>query len=330
MSEARYGEESVEEEVARATQTQYLDIARRLLTRFAAANDIEDWSLRVFEVAPWFEAEAERRRWAKKTLWLYKAALIWFMRLHGPIEATDALRRVSARGNPSRGSRTSSLKNKSLPAKDMDVLNAHLESSGHRMDRLLAAWLRAARVTGLRPGEWAAAELRGNVLMVKNAKVNKVRGHGELRTLVFSEEEKTASIPLDEVRGFLKNLHALLEEGLTFQEVYKKCRERMRIACKKLWPRRKRRPTLYSARHQFVADLKARGMSLETVAALMGHATNETASAHYGRKAKGEGGVVLPLARREEVERVRRTFRGKPPIIPAGRAENREKPEKDD
>jgi hypothetical protein len=48
--------------------------------------------------------------------------------------------------------------------------------------------------------------------------------------------------------------------------------------------------TLYSARHQFIADAKASGLTLYEIAALVGHASIRTASEHYGKKKVGRRG----------------------------------------
>ena len=80
---------------------------------------------------------------------------------------------------------------------------------------------------------------------------------------------------------------------------------RLSTAVSKLWPTRKMKPTLYSGRHQFAANLKAAGYSRAEIAALMGHATDETAGQQYGRKKAGRktGGLAKALA--SEVEKVR-------------------------
>ena len=47
---------------------------------------------------------------------------------------------------------------------------------------------------------------------------------------------------------------------------------------------------------------------MDAIAALMGHATDATATEHYGKKATGEGGGAVPQAIAEEMERVRKVF----------------------
>lgn len=61
----------------------------------------------------------------------------------------------------------------------------------------------------------------------------------------------------------------------------------------------------YSARHQFVEDAKKAGVSLEELAAIMGHASIETATFHYGRKAAGKPGNFKVTANSADLERVK-------------------------
>ena len=66
--------------------------------------------------------------------------------------------------------------------------------------------------------------------------------------------------------------------------------------------------SLYTSRHQFVADAKRAGRSKMEVASLMGHSSDETATIHYGRRIQGRGESV-PLPDPEEVARVRDSVR---------------------
>ncbi|MGD9889291.1 MAG: integrase family protein [Halothiobacillaceae bacterium] len=59
-----------------------------------------------------------------------------------------------------------------------------------------------------------------------------------------------------------------------------------------LWPRRKKKISLYSARHQFAADAKSADLMPEMIAALMGYAVTETHQTHYGKRRFGHGRVM--------------------------------------
>jgi len=88
-----------------------------------------------------------------------------------------------------------------------------------------------------------------------------------------------------------------------FKQFYSRCRSRMYVTTRVLWPRRKQHITLYSSRHQFSANAKFLGLPLEEIAALMGHASIETAMAHYGRRSAGNGSMRVK-AHSDDVARV--------------------------
>jgi integrase len=81
----------------------------------------------------------------------------------------------------------------------------------------------------------------------------------------------------------------------TFEQYYMRCRKALQRACRQIWPRRESHITLYSGRHQFCANLKAVGRSRAEVAYAMGHGSEETAAAHYGKRRSGWRGLE-PMA----------------------------------
>jgi integrase len=80
-------------------------------------------------------------------------------------------------------------------------------------------------------------------------------------------------------------------QALSFRRFQTRLGDYMCKLTRRLWPpegRRTRWPTLYSLRHQIAADAKQSGGSKAEVAALMGHASDETAGRHYGRRVSGQ------------------------------------------
>jgi len=89
-----------------------------------------------------------------------------------------------------------------------------------------------------------------------------------------------------------------------------------------LWPDREEWPTLYTTRHAAVAAWKAHYLrkgqtdaerleALATIAALMGHGSDASASRHYARACASSGtgpGVVAPVADPNQVARVRQVI----------------------
>lgn len=87
---------------------------------------------------------------------------------------------------------------------------------------------------------------------------------------------------------------------------------------RELWPDRTEWPTLYTTRHLAVAAWKENFLrkghtdaerleALATIAALMGHGSDATASQHYARPSAGRK-VIIPSADPEQVARVRQVI----------------------
>jgi integrase len=192
-----------------------------------------------------------------------------------------------------KGTRTSANKAKSLHADDLSLLLHHLEEhSDHRYSELLRYWLVAGQLTGLRPCEWQHAHLiewQGRPLLVAyNAKHTNGRGLGRLRALDLSGMD-------DKDREAIATLLRLIQEGTvarSFAQLQKATGDALRVAARASLGQRKRYPSLYSLRHQFAADAKASGLSKAEVAALMGHASENSAGYHYARKVSGRGGLA--------------------------------------
>ena len=184
--------------------------------------------------------------------------------------------------------RTSSSKAKTLPNADMAALIAHLSKHNGRWDQLTGIWLIWGSITGLRPIEWRDVEPERHegevILYVHNAKHDEQRANGPIRTVHVRHAE-------DALKSLLEFIERL--QAGQFEEVYEGCRLALWRATKALWPRRKRRPSLYTGRHQFAADAKSAGLPPEAIAALMGHAVTETHQAHYGKRRSGRGRVLV-------------------------------------
>lgn len=289
------------------TERDYEHRAQRLLTAYRQETGL---SWKEYPVLACQHIAAKRQYLGKSTWRQYRSALIYFMTKNGPIEAVNFLKNCGVELCRPAATRTSAQKTHALPQEDLVELLTFLARGKGCWDRILGLWLVAGRMTGLRPGEWNRAELTsGPALSVVNAKHTNGRGHGERRTLLL---DKLPPDRLRAIQNFLFELHELRDKGVPFSSVYSSCRRRMTRVTRQLWPNRKKRPSLYSTRHQVAADCKATGTSLAELAAILGHATDETASVHYGRRAAGEksgGRVSVPET---ETARIRQTYRPRP------------------
>ncbi|WP_029408410.1 site-specific integrase [Thiomicrorhabdus sp. Milos-T2] len=214
------------------------------------------------------------------------------------------------------GKRTSAKKAKSIDLKTWNLLKPVLKVSKSAHAKLALHILQASKVFGLRPVEWAYAEMiylsrDDYALKVKNAKATQGRSFGKFRTVEFN----TSSLEkeeLDLVEG-IKSADWLINffssTGLNNNpEAYRKYVDvqliKSRQYLNQLFRKNNRlksvpinkRISLYSARHQFAADAKRNGLSSIEIAALMGHGSVETNGKFYGRKINGKHDFFVKAA----------------------------------
>ncbi|WP_347258873.1 hypothetical protein [Methylocaldum sp.] len=241
-----------------------------------------------------------REEFAKATWRQYKSALVYFFMDQGFTALALQLSQVINQGCTHRSQNTSAKKLKKLTDRDLRKLVGKLCEGNGRHDQLIAAWLVAGIATGLRPCEWQFARLDGDTLIVKNAKATNGRAHGPARRLhldTLTPEQKNI------IAAFISRI----QDFADFGQLQKQCGDRLFRVTRCLWPKRQQHITLYSARHQFAANTKCAGLSLTEIAALMGHATDNTASQHYGRRTAGNRGQT-PRANQSDMANVRKTY----------------------
>ena len=235
-------------------------------------------------------------------------------------EAEAAIRMLNqetSEGCMKAGTRTSALKQKTFKKADFDKVIAYLAKhvGKHRYARTLTLWLKASRLTGMRPSEWEHADLTtiysAPALIIRNAKATNGRANGTERTLVLDLLTKEE---LETIQDMIEMLEGYSTE-IPFARLQSLLGQYMRRITRDCFGKRKKYPTLYSNRHQFSADAKMSGHSKAEVAALLGQASDETAGIHYARKGSGEAPIkVSPLASEVKTVRIRsRTFEPRRP-----------------
>lgn len=194
-------------------------------------------------------------------------------------------------------------------------------ASRSRYGQALADYLQAANTCGLRPCEWPRAVLRPSQaagfaweLVAPCAKYDEVRATGETRTLRWTQ---LASSTVSAIQSCIARATEAADEG-RYGKLMKRLEELMRAITRDLFPKRKSWPTPYTLRHECRARWTAhyvradmtdeqREHGLAIVAALLGHASDETATRHYGRPRRGEKSrVPIPHADPAEVAKVRK------------------------
>jgi hypothetical protein len=291
-------------------------------------------------LSPWQIAATFREHeadWSQSTARLYRAALVFVFEENGGAEVEDAkailyhrdsddewrmqeLERIrQARiARKRRGAlRTSAQKVKRFSREDVETLFAELRKSWSQWARPVEVWFAAGMITGLRPVEWMNAEIIATesgqpALFVKNAKHSNGRSHGPGRTLVL---DKASEHEMSIIREQLKMIGAAKGIG-QFEHHYTECRRLLNRVADRLWPKRLKHPTLYTARHIFSADAKSALGKIE-VAALMSHSSTETAGTHYAPRWSGRGSVSVSPSN-EDIENVKRLTKAAPTAVTPG------------
>ena len=212
--------------------------------------------------------------------------------------------------------KTSSRKEKSVDLVEFFNMTDEIETLLSKSKQEPLTWTEAVftfiyanLLVGLRPCEWRRAaiekvevEVDGVLsiclcLVIYNAKNTNGRGHGVKRHIVL-----TGLLPyqLNMIKKQLNTIDLYRLEDSFWAYYYNAISAELRRLTRKHLFRPGKcptYPTLYSTRHQFVANAKFAGFEDDQIAALLGHATDLTASLHYGTIHMGTGGFcVKPIA----------------------------------
>ncbi len=314
------------------TKAAYLDRAKSLLERYKKAQ--VNIPFRHSEFVAWIvdmKPSISRSTWRQ-----YKASIIWYLELKNERELADYLKNVNNDGCkdykniPIENRKTSARKKKSVTEREEDSITQYLKDTGEESfwSKPTLAIFKAILATGLRPEEWQSAVLitesnerysvdKIPVLVVSNAKATNGRAHGEFRSLHLNDIDESDMLY---IRIALQYTNPRSNKGWmtpggkakSWHEYYKYIRSHLYRVTSKLFPVATRRVTIYSCRHQFIANLKKAKYAKEEIAAMVGHGTDETATVHYGRAKFGRTRKGLPTPNAEEVSRVKLVYQGRP------------------
>lgn len=185
---------------------------------------------------------------------------------------------------------------KAVPKADFLNLKDHLKAQG-RTDEFAATVL--ARYLGARPCEMRSITVQENVVHIIGGKQTVTGERGADRDLVIEHPDLLRLIEWASLRM------------ARCQRSDAAIRDRLRLECRKLWPRRKHHPTLYSFRHQLGADLKASNESPETLAYIMGHQAVESIAVYGDRRTGRAQRTHVKPASNADLSKIRRS--GQPP-----------------
>ena len=192
--------------------------------------------------------------------------------------------------------KTSSAKVKRLQEEDIPKLvQAMYFDTRSEWNRRAFDFLIAGMGCGLRPAEWENTQLfenkddSGKTLIVENAKATNGRAGCAFREIPVPNEWIGQTV----IRH-IESVHEFAQKN-PFEKYLAACRIALNRAVRKIWPNNPRKHySLYSGRHQYCANLKVSRKTLGEIALLMGHASMETATQHYGRRICGYSRFAPP------------------------------------
>lgn len=150
----------------------------------------------------------------------------------------------------------------------------------------LSHWIRAGLYTGLRPIEWRATQYKTDrseegvlkhFLIVSNFTSMNARGSRVVRVLDVTNLPENLQESIKHMSRIGYRMHM---EG-SWDTFYRQCSQLLTRTCRTRWGR-KNLYTLYSCRHQFIANMKATYDPV-TVAVLAGYGIHEVARKYYAR-----------------------------------------------
>jgi hypothetical protein len=228
----------------------------------------------IVDVVHWFCSKSGC--WSLSTIRQYRAALtftIGLLRL--PRAVREHLATRLAHGpepRPQGPRRTSARKRKSLRA---------TRDSSWPDDKLIHGFLAFGPAIFLRPREYLASRVEGNLLITRNAKATNGRGNGTER----GRELDMGPRDIARLVAFLEDLADAVRAAGSTGRLMGRLSARLARICK---AQGIARTSLYTLRHVGMATAKSWMSPLE-VAAAAGHASTRTASSHYAKKRRGWG-----------------------------------------
>lgn len=306
---------------SKATRKAYLKAAKRLTAQAVCegGQTVSGPGAGAVILVAWFIAA--NGRWVPSTIRSYHAAIMAFLEISlekFPDDrqfqaALDQLKAAPAPapriGGPPR---TSARKAKSASPSEFEAVLTELAGAPHACAAIAYGLLLYGAEFGLRPGEWPGASIGTGFLVVPNAKRSNDRANGETRSLDLARFPKEFVSGLEE---FLSCLANALSNQSWAKTVYPAARGQLRAACKRAgkWVPSLRRKLIsfYTTRHVAAGRAKS-SMPHGTVAALMGHASDRTATIHYARARSVKGwGPLRTEPAAAQIATVRPSFRGR-------------------
>jgi hypothetical protein len=193
---------------------------------------------------------------------------------------------------------------KHIKESQMSRLLLALAKSNSPYKSTLIDWIRASKNTGLRPNEWADATIAypdglTPALKVRTKIKKPANREVDIAPYRYIPIEHLSPIEVDGLYAHLRRYTKAIAEKKS-EALYESCRKLLYNTCRFTFrDDSKGSIHLYSARHQFCADLKASGCAQELIIRLMGQNSTEVLTHHYAKKSAGrESGIDFEKAKK--------------------------------
>lgn len=152
-----------------------------------------------------------------------------------------------------------------------------------------------ATLLGVRPAEMPGLQVdqeKGEVHVTGAKKTDDDDKRGADRVLVLQEGQQRRQVAIA--------VEIIREAESKSPGAMRRIQSRLDRLTRRLWPRRKARPSLYTFRHQVGSALKASGASRAAIAYCMGHQSTKSVEVYGDRRsAKRGGGLLIQVGDRE-------------------------------
>lgn len=338
-------EESVGESLSPDTIGLYLRKIRQVAIR-ASVNNYQQLAPEI--VVRDLQERIDSKKITQATARLEKAAALFYLTDQGKMAMDSGscdlwrfelayrdISSMSVGALPKKSKNTSSNKLKAFSDEVFDFLMEKTLNQKSDTTHNLLLFIRANLLVGLRPVEWlnacfinyqhrnALGELvvlpdgsikRSPALEVKNAKHSSIRGNGERRIILLDNLD---DVKIQYIHQWIQAINKLKTDdliSLSETEINRKIYGSMQRVMRNLLMKngsKENIPTIYSTRHQAVANARADGLSQKEIAALFGHSSTNTARRHYGKRTAGYSGRTMRPAP-ESLQAVRSTIAVRP------------------
>jgi len=298
------------------TEKEYVKRSRTMLKRFTLETGVEirNNTECSTELEKHLKRVVFKEKYSKSTIRKQKASLHYYFKENEFNVLKDMIEKIILTApEKKQEKRTSAKKYKCLPESEYLKLTAKINRTNGKYDQMILAWIEATRIVGIRPKEWIQTKLiqkehEGKVykiLKVMNAKNTNGRTFGKFRHIILQDLSDQEFFNITTMITFVESIQiekgGLKEARKAWDKFYHSCRRRLSYLDQKSRPNAKKSITLYSARHQFAADLKANEIDDYEKAALMGHGSIITIDSSYGKKHQGKKGRFRVRPHRDDV-----------------------------